>query len=70
MQSLFVVDWSFIFVVCMLALLVVMLTLRAKKRRRAEQREQKRRAKRAYNTWLSDSNMLPLDDADPGEHQR
>ena len=70
MDSLFVMDWSFMVAVVLLAFVVVALTVRARKIRRKQKREEKRRAKRAYNAWLADSNMQPLDDKDAPEAER
>lgn len=59
MGELIVVDWSFIAILCGLALLTTALAVRHLVLRRRRQREERRAARRAYRRWLADSNMLP-----------
>lgn len=61
MQDLFEMDWSFIFVIVGVTVLMVTLAVRSRILKRQRQREEKLHAKRQYKEWLSSSHMQPLD---------
>jgi hypothetical protein len=52
-----ILDWSFIFVLVMLAILITGLALRSRKLRRRQKYEERRAAKRAFNDWLASSSQ-------------
>lgn len=70
MGDLFVIDWSFIFIVVMLTVLTVGLGLRHILLRRRQKREERRATRHAVRKWLQDSNMRPLDTPDLDDAKR
>ena len=61
MDAIFVVDWSFIFILVMLAVMTAALLVRRVRAKRRAQREERRAARRAYQRWLRDSQAGTLD---------
>ncbi len=56
----FEMDWSFIFVLVMVAILVTSLAVRSSRIKRRQKAEEKRAAKRAFNEWMASSSQ-PLE---------
>jgi cytochrome c biogenesis protein ResB len=61
MDAVFVVDWSFIFILVMLAVMTTALLVRRLRAKRRARREERRAARRAYQRWLRDSGAASLE---------
>lgn len=71
MDEIVIMDWSFIFVLAMVGVLVAGLTLRSRRIKRRQKREERRAAKRAFNEWMArGSRPMDLDgrNSPPPEH--
>lgn len=58
--EMFVIDWSFILALVLLAFVVATLLVRRARARRRARRDERRAAHRAYRSWLRNSGLQPL----------
>ncbi|WP_326542521.1 hypothetical protein [Pseudorhodoferax sp.] len=58
--ELFVIDWSFVLVLVLVAFVAAALLVRRARARRRARREERRAAHRAYRRWLRNSGLHPL----------
>lgn len=59
MQDLIEVDWSFVFVIVSVTLLMATLGVRSRILKRQRKRAEKREARRQYKEWLAASTPRP-----------